>query len=76
MAISDRDRRIWERQVKALRAIELPEGAQVTGKARALLIEWANRDRRANGMSGLVNDEELYPEVGFHRIAVARGMAS
>jgi hypothetical protein len=61
--------------VAALRRIEQPDGAQITGEARKGLIDWINTLRRTDGTPPLVNDEDRYPELGFHRIAASRRMA-
>lgn len=76
MTISDKDRKAWARQVVALKTIEMPAEAEVTGQARNSLIDRANTLRSADGRPALLNDEDSLPELGFHRLAVARGLVS
>lgn len=74
MAVSKRDREIMARQAAALKEIELPVEMEPTGEQRRQLFAEINKQRRAVGMPELKNDEDEIPEIGFHRIAVARGM--
>jgi|RhiMetStandDraft_4_1073278.scaffolds.fasta_scaffold3638601_1 hypothetical protein len=76
MATSREDRAAWARQVESLRRLENPQGAEVTGDQRRRLVAFMNRVRAARGTAPLVNDEDTYPEIGFHRRAVARGLTS
>jgi hypothetical protein len=76
MATSREDRAAWARQVESLRRLENPQGAEVTGDQRRRLVAFMNRVRAARGTAPLVNDEDTYPEIGFHRRAVARGLIS
>ena len=75
MTTSREDWVAWARQVKALRRLELPDGAQLTGEQRRQIVTFMNKVR-AGGTAPLVNDEDTHPELGFHRLAVARGLTS
>jgi hypothetical protein len=74
VAISERDRRIWAAQVEGLNQHELHVGHEPTGEDRRASLAWINDMRRAHGMPPLCNDEDEHPEIGFYRLAVARGM--
>lgn len=76
MAVSKRDREIFAKQVEFLRQHELPVGQEPTGEYRRSVLEWINKIRRADGSPEFVNDEDEVPELGFHRVAVARGMVT
>jgi hypothetical protein len=76
MGTSREDRVAWARQVEALKRLENPQGAEVTGDQRRQLVAFMNRVRAARGTAPLVNDEDTYPELGFHRRAVTRGLVS
>jgi hypothetical protein len=76
MATSRKDRAAWARQIKALKRLEKPEGAQVTGEQRRQAVAFMNRIRAARGRAPLLNDEDKHPELEFHRRAVARGFVS
>jgi hypothetical protein len=76
MAVSDKDRNAWNRQVEALKKVELPADAEATGPARVALINHVNDLRAADGRAPLQNDEASLPELGLHRIAVARGLVN
>jgi hypothetical protein len=76
MATSREDQAAWARQVGALRRLENPQGAEVTGDQRRQLVAFMNKVRAARGTAPLLNDEDTYPELGFHRRAVARGLIS
>ena len=76
MAMSRLDRATWARQVEALKGLEKPEGAQLTGEQRRRLVAFMNKIRAARGKAPLINDEVMHPELEFHRRAVARGFVS
>jgi hypothetical protein len=76
MATSREDQAAWARQAQALRRLENPQGAEVTGDQRRQLVAFMNRVRAARGTAPVLNDEDTYPELGFHRRAVARGLIS
>lgn len=76
MAVSERDKRIMAKQAAALNDIELPEDAEITGEARTRRFNAVNAERRKLGLPPLINDEDEIPEIGFHRIAVTRGMVT
>ena len=76
MAVSAEHRRKFDQQVEALRSFEEPADAQITGAERASAVAAENERRRLAGKADIVNDEEEYPELGFHRLAAARGMVT
>ena len=76
MAVSAEHRRKFEQQVAVLREYEEPDDAQVTGSQRAQIVAAVNERGRGAGQADLVNDEDEFPELGFHRLAVARGMVT
>ena len=76
MVVSAEHRRKFDQQVEGMRSFEEPADAQITGAARATAVAAENERRRLAGKPDVVNDEDQYPELGFHRLAAARGMVT
>lgn len=76
VAVSAEHRRKWKQQAAALKACEQAEDAEITGAARSAQVAVVNARRRADGRPEVVNDEDEFPELGFHRLAVARGLVT